>query len=448
MKYNTKKTVPNEYTHEGMIAAKITKEQQLQRSVCSCFLGENEFYENGELIFSRIYKLALEVSPKFVAQLAIEARHKWKLRSVPLLLLSALARTGSGKGSVVADTIDAVITRPDQMCEFLAVHAKANGVGNDKLKGVLSAQMKKGLAKTFTKFDEYQLAKYNRNEEIKLKDVLFLSHAKPISYPQMHLWGKLINDELSPPDTWEVLLSSGKNKKETWERLLMEEKLGYLALLRNLRNMTNEGVDKNLMRKAILARKGAKDILPFRYIAAARACPMMEPELDLAMQACMEEYASFGGETIVLVDVSGSMNVPLSAKSDLKRMDAAASLAALFPGHKRVFTFSNYFVEVPPRKGMAGVEKIIKSQAHSGTKLNSAIAEANALSHNRLIIITDEQAGIESAIKPRVRDSYMINVASNKNGVGYGGNYTHIDGFSEGVFSFIRQWEENYDKWL
>jgi hypothetical protein len=42
----------------------------------------------------------------------------------------------------------------------------------------------------------------------------------------------------------------------------------------------------------------------------------------------------------------------------------------------------------------------------------------------------------------------MINVASNKNGVGYGGNYTHIDGFSEGVFSFIRQWEENYDKWL
>ncbi|MFO7863430.1 MAG: TROVE domain-containing protein, partial [Salinivirgaceae bacterium] len=96
----------------------------------------------------------------------------------------------------------------------------------------LSAQVKKGLAAAFQKFNAYQLAKYNRDGEVKLRDVLFLCHANPTSQEQELVWKKLIDGTLESPDTWEVNLSSGADKKETWERLLREEKLGALALLR------------------------------------------------------------------------------------------------------------------------------------------------------------------------------------------------------------------------
>ena len=101
----------------------------------------------------------------------------------------------------------------------------------------LSGQVKKGLAAAFPKFDEYQLAKYDRGGPIKLRDVLFLCHAKPRDAAQAGVWKKLIWGRLTTPDTWEVALSSGADKREAWERLLRENKLGALALLRNLRNM-------------------------------------------------------------------------------------------------------------------------------------------------------------------------------------------------------------------
>jgi hypothetical protein len=89
------------------------------------------------------------------------------------------------------------------------------------------------------KFDEYSLAKYNRDNAVKLRDVLFLCHAKPKDKEQEALWKKLVEGTLETPDTWEVALSGGNEKKETWERLMQEKKLGGLAFIRNLRNMTN-----------------------------------------------------------------------------------------------------------------------------------------------------------------------------------------------------------------
>jgi hypothetical protein len=137
----------------------------------------------------------------------------------------------------VGETIEATIQRADELSEFLAIYAKVNGVGPDKLKGKLSAQAKKGLAKAFTKFDEYQLAKYDRGGAIRLRDALFLVHAKPKDDAQAALWKRLVANELVTPDTWEAALSGGADKKEAFERLLRDGKLGYLALLRNLRNM-------------------------------------------------------------------------------------------------------------------------------------------------------------------------------------------------------------------
>lgn len=296
-------------THEGALAARINDEQQLRRSVLSCLLWENEAYEDGKTIADRIEEYAQRVPAKVVHALAVEARQKFNLRHVPLLLLSVRP-----DAQAIYDTI----TRADELSELLAIHWR-NG------KRPVPAQMKKGLARAFTKFDEYALSKYNRDNAVKLRDVLFLTHAKPLNDEQANLWKRLVSNELVAPDTWEVSLSAGADKKETFERLLREEKLGYLALLRNLRNMAETGVDSELVKKAILARKGADRVLPFRYITAARHAPQYEPQLDEAMIAGFNQLPKLKGKTLVVVDISGSMGPVNTGRFTLTGKTASGS---------------------------------------------------------------------------------------------------------------------------
>jgi 60 kDa SS-A/Ro ribonucleoprotein len=419
-------------THEGALAVILTTAQTLRRSVLSCLLWEDEFYEDGQAIADRIAALAELVDPRTVADLAIEAREQFKLRHAPLMLLTVLARTGAGT-TLVSETLERVIQRPDELTEFLALYWRGG-------KRPLSKQVKKGLAAALGKFDAYQLAKYDRDGPVKLRDVLFLVHAKPKDEAQGVLWKQLAERSLPAPDTWEVALSGGADKKASFERLLADRKLGYLALLRNLRNMDKAGVDEALVKDAILARRGAERVLPFRFVAAARAAPRFEPWLDQALAETILEGPVFEGRTLVLVDVSGSMEARLSARSDLTRLDAAATLASIIPGDVRVFTFSNEVVEVPPRRGMAGVDAVIRSQPHGGTWLGKAVGKMNAIKHDRLIVITDEQSR-DDVPAPLATKAYMVNVASNRNGVGHG-DWTRIDGFSEAILTFIREHEK------
>ncbi len=426
-------------TFEGAPAKRTSDEQALRRSVLSCLLWENEFYENGAAIADRIADLAGRVAPDKVAALAVEARSVQNLRHVPLLLTSALARHAGGK--VVEDAVYDVIQRADEIAELVAIHAKVNGVTPDKVKSKLSAAMKRGLARAFLKFDEHALAKYNRDNAVKLRDVLFLCHAKPDTAERADLWKRLAKNELVTPDTWEVNLSGGADKRETFERMIRDGKLGYLALLRNLRNMVNAGCDLNLVREAIIARKGSARVLPFRYVAAARAVPQLEPVIDTALCEAIASAPALPGRTIVMVDVSDSMNAKLSARSDLTRMDAAAALASIIHGDLQVMTFSDHLVEVPPRRGMAGVDAVVRSQRHSGTALGAAVALVNRMPHDRMIVISDEQAS-SPVPDPTAKRAYMVNVASAKNGVGYG-RWTHLDGFSENILRFIAEHERN-----
>jgi len=430
MRLNKASALQKNFTHEGAPAKNISDAQALRRSVLSCLLWENEFYEDGVTIADRIVELASKRPASEVAALAVEARKEFNLRHVPLLLLTGLVAKG---GPGVADAIAETIRRPDEMTELLAIYWRNGRIP-------ISKQLKVGLARAFGKFDEYQLAKYDREGPVTLRDVLFLSHAKPADEEREALYRRLIEGTMTTPDTWETNLSGGADKGETFTRLLKEEKLGYLALLRNLRNMMEAGVDTGLVRDAILKRQGAHNVLPFRYVAAARVVPQMEGFLDQALVESVEMGPRLDGKTVVLVDVSGSMGAKLSAKSDMTRRDAAATLASVIHGDLRVFTFSSGTVEVPPRRGMAGVDAVINSQSHRLTDLGSAVRQMNGeVKHDRLIVITDEQSQTRVP-DPVAKRAYMINVASNRNGVGYG-KWTHIDGFSEAVLRFIHEVE-------
>ena len=423
-------------THEGAPAAHTNPELALRRSVLSCMLWEGEFYEDGVQIAGRVHELVPNVAAEKVAALAVEAREQMKLRHAPLLLVREMARHATHRG-LVAETLARVIQRADELSEFVAIYW-AGG------RQPLSAQVKKGLAAAFCKFDEYALAKYDRAGAVRLRDVLFLSHAKPTDEAQAALWKRLAENKLATPDTWEVALSAagrgedGADKRAVWERLLTERKLGALALLRNLRNLHAAGVSEELVLSALAEMKTDR-VLPFRFLAAARVAPQWEQALEQAMFRSLEgRTARLGGHTVLLIDVSGSMEVAISQRSEMRRTDAAYGLAILLreiTEKVTIYTFSNETRLVPSRRGMALRDALDQSQPHAGTHLGAALEKVEkAGRYDRLVVITDEQSH-DRVANPRGK-GYVINVASNRNGVGYGA-WTHIDGWSEAVVDYI-----------
>jgi 60 kDa SS-A/Ro ribonucleoprotein len=442
-------------TYEGARIKHIDVELELRRSVLANMLWEDEFYEDGQSNAQRIRELLPKVSPEVVAKLAIQARTDMKLRHVPLLLARELARGSKEARQQVADLLPAIIQRADELTEFAAIY-------NMEKRQPFSAQVKKGLAAAFTKFSPYDLAKYNRDGAFKLRDVLFLCHAKPKDEKQAETWKKLVDGTLESPDTWEVALSATKSaseKKQEWTRLLSENKLGALALLRNLRNMQEAGVDLSLIRDVLRTAK-VERVLPFRFIAASRYAPKLEPELEAAMFRCLEGHESLPGRTALVIDTSPSMwMAKVSSKSDMDRFEAAAALAILLREickDVNVYAFNNKAYVIPARRGFA-LRDAIASTKDGYSRGGLAVDMANKDGYDRIIVLTDgewhystprerqydvyshsEQMGDAKVVcpAPLTQRAYMINVSSYRNGVGYG-KWTSIDGWSEAIVDYI-----------
>jgi 60 kDa SS-A/Ro ribonucleoprotein len=195
-------------------------------------------------------------------------------------------------------------------------------------------------------------------------------------------------------------------------------------------------VDADEIRHGIRKLKAGR-LLPINFIAAARHNPQFEADLEAKFIECFAGREKLGGKTVILVDVSGSMDAALSGKSELNRMDVACSLAMI--GRElfedlRVFTFSNSLVEVPGRRGFGLRDAIVGSQPHGGTELGKAVKALPG--RDRLIVITDEQSHDPV---PQMK-GYLINVASNRNGVGYG-QWLQINGRSDKVLNYIVKYE-------
>jgi len=438
----------------GATAARINALKELQRSVLACFLWEDIAYEGGETVATRIARLVPNVAPEEVAALAFNARSTGKLRHVPLLLVREMARHPKHK-AYVAFALEQVIQRPDELSEFVSIYWKNK-------KEPLSAQVKKGLARAFTKFDEYQLAKYSgEGKDVSLRDVLFLCHAKPQDKKQAALWKRLVNNTLKTPDTWEVALSEskGENKKEVWERLLSEGKLGAMALLRNLRNFETQGVDRKLVTQALKSCKTDR-VLPFRFITAVKYAPRYQTELEATMLRAVNGVKTLKGKTVVLVDVSGSMDSGLSGKSEMSRIECASSLCILLRELCEDVVFyatAGYDGScvhkadlVRPHRGFALRDEIIKKKNElggGGIFLKQAMdyALAKESEADRVIVITDEQDTDKKANPDTAnawgKKNYIINISVEKGGVAYK-KFHHINGFSESVIDYIAASEQ------
>lgn len=271
--------------YEGEKAWLMSPEMELYTAVVTTALSDS-FYESRDSRISRILELIDKVDSRFVAKLAIYARTEMHLRSIPLLLVCALAKKHNGD-SLVADTVARVVCRADEIVELLNCYQLMNPVpfGQAKKLCRLSNQIREGLKRAFNKFDEYQFAKYDRNTATTLRDALFLVHPTAKNAAQQEIFDKIATQNLATPYTWETELSElGQKNFETakdreqaiaekWDELVRSNALGYMAMLKNMRNIlmhcaNDEEIDIVCRRIADPAQVLKSKQFPFRFLAA------------------------------------------------------------------------------------------------------------------------------------------------------------------------------------
>ena len=324
--------------YEGEKAYQLTPEMELYTAVCTASLQPKFYIQTPEDELRRIRNLISKVSPSFVSNLAIYAREKMYLRSIPLVLAIELAKIHRGD-NLVSSLVERIIQRADEITELLGYYEISNEREDVKKLNKLSNQIKKGIKNSFSKFDEYQFAKYNRKSAITLKDAIFLTHPK-----ETELLKKIIEDKLEIPYTWEVMLSEKGNKKEVWEELIDSKKVGYMATLRNLRNILQAGVSIKHLEKvsSYIASKEAVEKskqLPFRFLSAYRelkevSSPYTSSILEALEGAIKHSSSNIKGfdldTTIVIAcDMSSSMENPLSERSKIKYFEIGLVLGML-----------------------------------------------------------------------------------------------------------------------
>lgn len=268
--------------HEGATAWRMTPEWELYTTVVTTLGVEDKFYESGDNRVRRIADLVRKVEPEFVAQLAVFTRETMYLRSVPLLLLVELDQCCQND-ILVSRAVSHTVQRADEITELLMCYQWRTGKNNLKS---LSSQLRKGLAEVFNHFDEYQFAKYDRkSHKVTLRDALLLVKPEPKDDVQAEIFQKIQSDTLETPYTWETELSAvgqrhfvsekekDEAKREVWRQLVKSRRMGYMATLRNLRNMLLLGMDKETMQMVCDFISDPESVrrskqMPFRYLSA------------------------------------------------------------------------------------------------------------------------------------------------------------------------------------
>ena len=417
MKFNFafRSKVKETVNYEGAKAFVLTPQLELYTAVATAGLSD-QFYEKAADKMQRMRELIAKNDAAFVAKLAIYAREQMYLRSIPLVLAVELAKQQSGN-DVVGKLTNRLVQRADEITELLAYYAIANERTEVKKLNKLSKQLQKGLAAAFNKFDEYQFAKYNRDAAVKLKDALFLVHPKAKDEAQQALFNKIVKDELQVAYTWETELSAlGQQKYDTaelkkaavkakWEELIFSNKVGYMATMRNLRNILEAEVSREALEKVCAYIANEKAVanskqLPFRFLAAYRELKELNNGrvgnvLDALEQAVLYSAANIAGyddstKVVIAADVSGSMQKAISAKSKVQNYDIGLMLAMLLKNRcanaiTGMFGDTWKVINVPNRNLLANVLEFHRREGEVGYSTNGHLVIKDLLQRNQVV---------------------------------------------------------------
>lgn len=402
--------VPDTKNLAGGQAFTQTAEYQLAFLMLTSFV-EPQFYRTKADTLLLLRNLISKVDPKFAAKAAIYARTECGMRSISHAAAAEIVKVVKGE-KWTKHFIDRVIYRVDDAAEILAayMHLHQKPIPNS---------LKKGLALGLGKFDRYQLAKYKgETDAVKLVDLFNLVHPKP-SAQNAEAYKDLIEGKLASTGTWESELSAagqtGKNKGEVWAELVTNKKLGYFALLRNMRNILQncspeilelacaQLVDEKSIKKSL--------VLPFRFMVAIKEMSSLQESgvrkvvaaLDKAAEISLCNVPKFDGNTLVALDCSGSMgSLGYGAIRGGKDSRSPAEIGALF-GAVLTKTNDADFLLFDDRASyhninlgdtLSTITKTISAGCRGGGTNFDCIFDPLNKAYDRIIILSDMQAWI------------------------------------------------------
>lgn len=438
---------PTGVTHEGAPGyARETKSELFLLSVAN-MVGEGTFYETAADRDSRFQALVREVAVADMGWLAgflPWLRNDANMRSASLVAAveAVKARSEAGETGGSRQLIDAVLQRADEPGEALAYWLTRFG-------RPIPIAVKRGIADAVVRlWSEYSLMKYDTRERpLRFGDVVDLTqpayHHREVrgtwrydlyghALDRRHNRDKPIPESLTtlraraelfalPVDERRAILDRDdaadalRSAGVTWEALagwleqpmdaraweVMIPSMGFMALLRNLRNFDEAGVSDEVAEQVAKRLSDPEQVarsrqFPFRFLAAYNAAPSLRwgHALEKALNASLSNVPALSGRTLILVDRSGSMFGPISNRSGLNRADTAA----LFGSALAVRADSADLVEFGTNHkpvSFSRADPILRILGRFGSLGGTNTAEAvrgNFRRHDRVVIVTDEQA--------------------------------------------------------
>lgn len=350
-RFNTQKVNQNVTINDaGWVAYKVSKQEDLLRLVTASFFND-PYYRKASDDLERLKNLVRDLiieDPAFILGLAEKVRNEFHMRTMTHILVGETLKYIKWDKFNVKDYIKDSIVRVDDMTEIVSYLLPEWKSNKKARKWALSHWLVKWLREVLGykvdwkeiewKFDEYQLAKYNKTDkEINLKDLVRLSHSNST------LSEKILNDKLSTPLTWEVELSKIKKddikgRLKVWHNLFDTNKMPYMALLRNLRNIIEDSSkvnDDNLINKVLklltnenAVRKSRQ--LPFRFLSAYKEIEKVNSLYTSEVLDWIQVAATVSVKNLsldwslaVFADVSWSMEWKLSDRGTVAYKDIA-----------------------------------------------------------------------------------------------------------------------------
>jgi hypothetical protein len=477
---------PDTVNKAGGEAYSLSPKAELVALVLTSFLKGN-YYESDKQQLNRLKKLCSEVEPLFLAKLAIFARNKYGMRAVSHVIAGEIAKSVKNK-QWTKSFFNKVIFRVDDMLEILGYYQSLTG--KKKLRPIPNA-MKKGFREAFKRFDAYQLAKYkNENKAIKLIDVVNL--VKPVpSEKNREALHALVKGELKNTNTWEAKISKAgqeakkqatteeekkeiaeKLKADSWKELIETRKIGYFALLRNLRNIVQQApemvdracnllVDKKLIKNS--------KVFPFRFLTAIQEIEKLAGSgyehsllrkimiaINEAIDISLDNVPEFEGKTLIAVDCSGSMGWEMCGNLTANKI-ASVFAAVMYKRNSNAdvmqFGYDAQYKMLNPLDSTMTLSQMLT--ADEGSTNFRAIFQRADKAYDRVIILSDMQGwvGYHSPYTTTFKeyrkkyncDPYIYSFDLTGNGSSQFPQYkiSLISGFSDKVFDTMKNLEQN-----
>lgn len=480
---NKKGTGPTRKTavsFEGNIQLAKNDEQQLYEALVMTMWGKDSFYESNDQRLTRVRENLASVVKRgnlnFVANAIVYARTVMNIRSMPVILAVEFARELRAQGKSYDNLrrlVTDVIQRVDQITDLYAYALSVFGAKNS-----VPMAIRRGVADAFNKFNEYQFGKYNSGGAVKLRDVLRIVHPTGKTIEQGELFAKIMKDEVAIPYTWETELSTNGQKPEgerlskadLWTQLVKSGQMGYMALLRNVRNIVDAGVDAKTIKEYVAARLSDPEEvrkskqLPFRFVNAIdaleeRSNTAIRDAIEEALDISLSNLPKLGDNVWIIVDCSGSMQghyySTKQAQGATPIKTASLFASALFMAQRgadnvAVTMFSDTAFHVHhliSRKAsvLQNTKTLMDKVVGGGTRLDAALAMKKDLGFEPdvVIVLSDMQitslTSSETAALKFNKDTIKvaINLEAYESSPTLIGNWYQLGGFSERLFDFV-----------